>query len=78
MAEAKKRAWMWAVDAGMNGAEVDFSAQKIYWFDAIGCACSSHSAVQSFDAFDEKGSPLDPLPDDIALEMRRAIEASRA
>ena len=69
---ADKKSLMWAHNGETLGAEIDFDAQKIYWFDAVGCACSTHTDVQSFADYRENGSRLGVLPEDVRVTLAEA------
>lgn len=69
---AEKRSMMWATNGETFGVEIDFDAQKIYWFDAVGCACSTHTDVQTFSEFRERGAKLGPVPEDVQAALSMA------
>jgi len=67
--------WMWATDNGdTNGVTVDHNLGMIYWFDAIGCACSGHTAEQTFDQYREKGAPLWGVPIDVTTQLEQIVK----
>lgn len=69
---ANKQSLMWAGNGETLGVEIDFDAQTIYWFEAVGCACSTHTNVQSFADFREHGARLGILPEDVQARLAEA------
>ncbi len=69
--------WMWATDNGdTNGATVDLNLGMIYWFDAVGCACSSHTSEQTLAQYRQNGSPLGGLPADVLAEIQAVVSVT--
>jgi len=69
-------AWMWANgQGGVNGANVDVEAKRIYWYDdAAACACGTSAAVQNFEQFLQDGGVFGDMPDDVAAEMHATVK----
>jgi hypothetical protein len=67
---------MWKTeDDEIWGLTLDADAQKLDWYDGIGCACGDSFAEQTFDDFLQKGPRYGTLPPDVENEVRAALAA---
>ena len=72
-----EKQWLWANTSGGSSAAIaDFDDETILWLEEPGCACSTHSNVQKFADFLNKGARHLSPPDDVLMEMREALQAA--
>ncbi len=73
----QKTAWMWLSGDALRGLSFDRDDGALTWIWQAGCHCADEDEIrQTVEEFQRNGAPslVGPLPDDVAAEVRAALE----